>query len=107
MIPNKTVFLMGLFSGLVAGFVWSLIIFTDLNQFLKFIILILGALPFFLLQIYIMKEINQPNLKEIYSSRFWSLTSKRYQKFGVFMSGAFAPYILIFAGYLIVNTINS
>lgn len=107
MLSNKTVFLIGLFSGLLAGLVWGLIIFTNLSQPLKLLVLILGAIPFFCLQNHIMKGIAQPDPNEVYSSRFWSLASQRFRKVGIFLSGAFAPYILALIGYLIINAINN
>ncbi|WP_189416104.1 hypothetical protein [Cellvibrio zantedeschiae] len=106
MISNKNVFFLGSLSGLVAGLAWGLIIFTGFAQLFKVIILIIGVVTYFYLQNYTMKGVGVPNSKEMYSSKFWSLTSQRFQKFSIFFSGALAPYFIALASYIVFSSIK-
>lgn len=104
--PQKhKVFLLGVLAGMASMVMLWLIIFTSLNNGAKFLAFILCAVFGFVLQIYALKDLKKPDHNQDYSSADLLQEIRNYKWFGIFLSGAFSPYLLSFFIYIVVKNL--
>jgi hypothetical protein len=95
MLSVRTIFLIGVGSGVLAILMWLVIIFSSLGDSLKLSIFIIGVfvcvgLP----QAYIEGRVRLPSLERVIVPDNFNTRIKQFRRFSILFSGFFSPVIV-------------